>query len=238
MSLYLSIRPRARRPPPQNKGRGGSVRPCSDLYLGRALSHLVAQYKKIYTIERYQRNSKKTDNLRWSGTDVRIVFTERYPEHVLPNQVVDLEREKVKISQPDRHKNKVLYEIQNDGAYAQGNFVKDMERVKSYKTEGAPQFGSKSRRGEKHIHQISSQKILKRHICIMTNPATYYYFDKALENEDCFSDEETVNAGEVGRVQRFTLQVRASSSMEVDEKISECKKNLETELGVSSTFIP
>ena len=216
------------------------MRPCSDLYLGRALSHhvLVAQDKKIITIGRCQRNKKRTDNLGWSRTGDQLVLIRKCRTFAVLNHGEDFEGKKIKIPPSYRQKKSILDEIRNGGAYAKGNFEQDMEPDKSYKTRRAPQseFKPAQKYKKKTLGAAKTLSLSLGHI--MSNPTTYYYFDKALENEECFSDEETVNGGEVGQVQRFTLQIRASSSVEVDEKIAECKKNLELELGVSSFLIP
>ena len=72
--------------------------------------------------------------------------------------------------------------------------------------------------------------------------STFQFFDKELSSESlsCGSDEITVEAnnGTAFKVQRFTLQVRATSSVDIENKIVECKKILEEETNTTALFIP
>ena len=197
------------------------MRPCSDLYLGRALSHhvLVAQDKKIITIGRCQRNKKRTDNLGWSRTGDQLVLIRKCRTLAVLNHGKDFVGKRIQIPPSYRQKKSILDEIRNGGAYAKGNFEQDMEPDKSYKTRRAPQFEFKPAQKHKKKTLGAANTLPLSLDNIMSNPTTFYYFDKALENEDCFSDEETVHGGEVGQVQRFTLQIRASSVLKWMKKL-------------------
>ena len=72
--------------------------------------------------------------------------------------------------------------------------------------------------------------------------STYHYFDKAVTDElrGCNDDDVTVEMNNQPgyTVQRFTFQVRATSSVEMENTILESKKTLEQETGSGAMFIP
>ena len=92
------------------------------------------------------------------------------------------------------------------------------------------------------IKSIAGQIFIKKNNDKMKPISTYHYFDKAFTDElrGCNEDDETVGMNNQPgyNVQRFTFQVRAPSSVEVENKILESKKTLEQETGTCTMFIP